>query len=175
MRCLILGAAAVCGLALQPALAQRCAMQTEQSAFEVQALRSELMVLAVGCGEDQRYNAFMRKFQPELQANEREISAFFKRKYGRSGQAEHDRFITDLANLRSRAGTQLGTDFCPRNSQIFSEVLALRTTAELADFAAGKDLVPAPVVDICREHPRVQVAAAPAASSSKLAPRTIKR
>jgi hypothetical protein len=171
MRGLILGAAALCGLALQPALAQRCATQAEQSAFEVQALRSELMVLATGCGEDQRYNAFMRKFQPELQANEREMNAFFKKKYGRAGQAEHDRFITDLANLRSRAGTQLGTDFCPRNSQIFSEVMALRSPSELSDFAAGKDLVPAPVVDICRETPRVQVAAAP----SKPAPKTVKR
>jgi hypothetical protein len=165
MRGLILGAAALCGLALQPALAQRCATLAEQSAFEVQALRSEVMVLATGCGEDKAYNAFMRKFQPELQANEREISAFFKKKYGRRGQTEHDRFVTDLANLRSRAGTQLGMDFCPRNRQVFAELMALRSPSELTEFAAGKDLVPAAATDVCREPPRVQVASAPVSKS----------
>lgn len=162
MRALVLGAAALCGIALQPALAQRCASEADKSAFEVQALRSELMVLATGCNEGQRYNAFMRRFQPDLQANERAISAWFKKHYGRSGQVEHDRFVTELANARSRSGTQLGTDFCPRNGLIFTEVLALRGSNELADFAAGKDLVPA-TIDVCREPVRTQTASAPAA------------
>ncbi len=149
MRGLILGAAALCGLALQPALAQRqCASPADQAAFEVQALRSELMVLATGCNEDSRYNAFIRRYQSDLQANERAVSAYFKKYYGRSGQAEHDRFVTDMANARSRVGTGLGSDFCPRNGQIFSEVLALRNAAELAEFAAAKDLLP-PTIDIC--------------------------
>ncbi|MGE0223344.1 MAG: hypothetical protein AB7S57_08800 [Acetobacteraceae bacterium] len=171
MRGLILGAAALCGLALQPAMAQRqCASLADQSAFEVQALRSELMVLATGCSEDQRYNAFMRRFQPDLQANERAISAYFKRNYGRSGQAEHDRFVTDMANARSRAGTQLGSDFCARNSMIFQEVMSLRNTTELAEFAAAKDLIPA-TVSVCHERgasAHNQVASAPAAKTTKV-------
>ena len=70
MRGFVLGLAALCGLAAQPALAQRhCASTAELSAFEVQALRSELMVLATGCNEEQRYNAFIRKFQPVLSPN----------------------------------------------------------------------------------------------------------
>ncbi len=149
MRGLILGAVTLCGLALQPALAQRqCASPADQSAFEIQALRSELMVLATGCNEDSRYNAFIRRYQGDLQANERVVSAYFKKHYGRSGQAEHDRFVTDMANARSRVGTGLGSDFCPRNGLIFAEVLALRNAAELAEFAAAKDLVP-PTIDIC--------------------------
>lgn len=155
MRGLLLGAvgaaAVLCGIAIQPALAQRqCSSAAERATFEVQALRTELMVLAVGCNEDNRYNAFMRRFQGDLQANEREVQAYFKRKFGRSAQTEQDRFVTDMANARSRLGTDLGTDFCPRNSQIFTEVMALRSSAELHEFAAAKDLLP-PALNVCQE------------------------
>jgi hypothetical protein len=83
-----------------------------------------------------------------LQANERAINAYFQHRYGRAAVTEHDRFVTDLANAISRQGSDLGGDFCPRNGMIFAEVLALESAAELADFAAGKNLVPASV-DIC--------------------------
>jgi hypothetical protein len=136
-------------LSAQPVLAQRqCSSLSDQSAFEVQALRSELMVLATGCHDDNRYNAFIRRFQADLQGNERAINAYFQHRYGRAGQTEHDRFVTDLANAISRQGTALGGDFCPRNGMIFNEVLALQSSTELADFAAGKDLVPT-TVEIC--------------------------
>ena len=136
-------------LSAQPVLAQRqCSSLSDQSAFEVQALRSELMVLATGCHNDDQYNAFIRRFQADLQGNERAINAYFQHRYGRAGQTEHDRFVTDLANAISRQGTALGGDFCPRNGMIFNEVLALQSSTELADFAAGKDLVPT-TVEIC--------------------------
>lgn len=131
-------------LTLQPALAvQQCASQADQSAFEVQALRSELMVLATGCHEDKRYNAFIRRYQADLQANESLINAYFKQRYGRMAQTEHDRFVTELANAVSRRGSDLGGDFCPRNGLVFNEVLALDKPAQLGEFAAGKNLVPA--------------------------------
>jgi len=142
-------------LSVQPGLAERqCASPADQSAFEVQALRSELMVLATGCREDDRYNAFIRRYQPDLQANERAINTYFKQRYGRNGQTEHDRFITDLANAMSRQGTQLGGDFCPRNGLIFNEVLALPLITQLPDYAAGKDIVPSSV-EICKPPPAV--------------------
>ncbi len=149
MRRMLSIVAAMSILSAQPGLAQRqCASLTEQSAFEVQALRSELMVLATGCHNDDQYNAFIRRFQSDLQANERLITAYFQHRYGRAGQTEHDRFVTELANAMSRQGSDLGGDFCPRNGLIFNEVLALDTPAELADFAAGKNLVPA-TIEIC--------------------------
>jgi hypothetical protein len=142
-------AVALTMLSAQPVLAERqCASLADQSAFEVQALRSELMVLATGCHNDDQYNAFIRRFQSDLQANERLITAYFQHRYGRAGQTEHDRFVTELANAMSRQGSDLGGDFCPRNGLIFNEVLALDTPAELADFAAGKNLVPA-TIEIC--------------------------
>src|ERR1700761_5992471 len=130
MRRLLSAVTALTLLSAQPVLAERqCASMADQSAFEVQALRSELMVLATGCHEDDRYNAFIRRYQADLQANERAIDAYFKRRYGRSGQTEHDRFVTELANAMSRQGSDLGGDFCERNGLMFSEVLALPSTS----------------------------------------------
>ena len=149
MRRLVSAVTALTMLSAQPVLAQRqCSSVSDQSTFEIQALRSELMVLATGCNDDQRYNAFIRRYQPDLQANERAIGAYFQHRYGKAAQTEHDRFVTDLANAISRQGSDMGGDFCPRNGLIFNEVLALQSANELTDFAAGKDLVPASV-QIC--------------------------
>jgi hypothetical protein len=146
---LMLGAAAVCAMALQPAQAQRqCGSQADQAVFDVQALRSELMVLATGCRDDASYNAFIERYRPELLANDHAVDAWFKRRYGRAGQTEHDRFVTDLANALSDEGTHLGTDFCPRNGLIFKEVLALQGASQLPAFAAGKNLIP-PTLAVC--------------------------
>ena len=158
MRRLVSAFAALTMLSAQPVLAQRqCTSLADQSAFEVQALRSELMVLATGCHDDAQYNAFIRRFQPDLQANERTIDAYFQHRYGRGGQTAHDRFVTDLANAISDQGTQIGGDFCPRNGMIFNEVMVLESSAELAAYAAGKDLVPASVT-ICTPMPSSAVA-----------------
>jgi len=144
MRRLLSGLAAFSLLTVQQAQAQlQCLPPQERAAVEVAALRSELMVLATGCHDDDGYNAFIHKFQPELMGNEQAISEIFKKKYGRRGQQEHDQFVTDLANAESSAGMRLGTDFCAHNGMIVQEVLALRSASELPLYAAGKDLVPA--------------------------------
>ena len=150
MRRLLSGLAATSLFVSQAHAQLDCLQPHERSAVEVAALRSELMVLATGCHQDERYNAFIRKYQPELMGNERAIDAVFKRMYGRRGQQEHDRFTTDLANGESSAGTHLGTDFCDRNSLMFSEVMSLHSASELPAYAAGKDLVPSSL-DICPE------------------------
>ena len=153
MRRFVSAVAALGILSSQSALAQpQCSSMADQSAFEVQALRSELMVLATGCHDDAQYNAFIRRYQPDLQGNERAIDAYFQHRYGRAGQTEHDRFVTELANAMSRQGSELGGDFCPRNGLIFNEVLALESSAELADFAAGKNLIPVSV-PVCTPMP----------------------
>ena len=116
MRRMIVSLAAAGTLICQQAAAQlHCMSPAEQAAFDVQALRSEMMVLATGCSDDTQYNAFITRYQPELQANERDIDAWFKKKFGSRAQSEHDRFVTDLANAQSSAGTNLGSDFCPHN------------------------------------------------------------
>jgi len=157
MRRLLSSLAAMSLLAVQQANAQlECLQPQERSVVEIAALRSELMVLATGCRQDQPYNAFVRKYQADLMGNEKAVGDVFKRMYGKRAQTEHDRFTTDLANGESSAGMHLGTEFCARNSLIFNEVMALHSAAELPAYAAGKDLVPA-TVDLCP-----QVAQAPA-------------
>jgi hypothetical protein len=152
MHRLILSLAAAGTLVCQQAAAQmQCLAPNEQAAFDIQALRSEVMVLATGCADDAQYNAFITRYQPELQANEREIDAWFKKKFGRRAQSEHDRFVTDLANAQSSAGTKLGSDFCPHDGMIFQELMALQDSAELPPFAAGQNLVPASL-DFCAEE-----------------------
>ncbi len=158
MRRFVSAVAALTLLSAQPVLAERqCASMADQAAFEVQALRSELVVLATGCHDDEEYNAFIHRYQADLQANERTISAYFQHRYGKAGQTEHDKFVTELANAMSRQGSDLGGDFCPRNGLIFNEVLALESPNELPDFAAGKNLVPASV-EICTAMPSSAVA-----------------
>jgi hypothetical protein len=144
MRRLLSSLAAVSLLTVQQAQAElQCLPPQERAVVEVAALRSELMVLATGCHDDDGYNAFIRKFQADLMGNEKAIGEIFQHKYGRRGQQEHDQFITDLANAESSASMRLGTDFCDHNGMILHEVLALRSANELASYAAGKDLVPA--------------------------------
>ncbi len=152
MRRTFLSLIAASTLLCQPAAAQlHCMAPADRAAFDVQALRSEMMVLATGCATDSQYNAFITRYQSELQANERDISAWFKRKFGKRAQSEHDRFVTDLANAQSSAGTKLGSDFCPHNAMIFQEVMALQSAKELPPFAAGQNLVPTSL-DVCAEE-----------------------
>jgi hypothetical protein len=152
MRRTFLSLAVAGSLVCQHAAAQlHCMTPADQATFDVQALRSEMMVLATGCSDDAAYNAFITRYQPELQANEREVDAWFKKKFGRRAQTEHDRFVTDLANAQSNAGTRLGSDFCPHNGTIFHAVMALTSAQELSQFAAGQNLVPASL-DVCAEE-----------------------
>ena len=159
MRRLAYSLAVIGLLAAQQAQAQsdlRCLSAAERGAVQVAALRSELMVLATGCHSDDDYNAFVRKDQPTLVGNEAEIGDLMKRKYGKRAQVEHDRFTTEMANAESDRGLRLGGDFCAHDGLLF-EVMALTSPAELAAYAAGKDLVPS-TLETCP----TEVAQAPA-------------
>ena len=167
MHRVLVSLAAVAALAVPQAWAQlQCLGPAERSVVEVAALRSQLMVLATGCHQDDSYNAFIRKYQADLMSNEKAVGELFRRKYGSRGQQEHDRFTTELANAESNAGMRLGSDFCAHNGILFSEVMALRSPSELMAYAAGKDLVP-PSMEVCTE-----VAMAPAPTRNFAAAQT---
>lgn len=145
MRRLLCGLAAATLLA-QPALAAappRCSSVAEQSVFEVAALKSELTLLAIACKRDGDYNAFVQRYRPQLLETDKHLIAHFRKVHGARGQAEADRFITDLINAQSTAAGALGGDHCPRNSLMYSEVMALSGGADLANYAAGKNVIPA--------------------------------
>ena len=120
--------------------AQRC---PDQPVFDVEALKSEMMVLATACHDDAQYNAFIQRYQPTLVANEHALDNYFRREYGRRRQVEHDSYITSLANAQADEGLKQGTDFCPRNASLFDAAMALDGPTDLPQFAAGQDLVPA--------------------------------
>jgi hypothetical protein len=127
-----------------PALgAPRCGTEADQSVFEIEALKAELMVIGITCGAEERYNDFVRRYQPQLAANAQAFGQYFTRTRGRAGQRANDAYITNLAQARASEAQMLGSDFCPRNTGLFGEVMALPSPAELPAYAAGKDLFPA--------------------------------
>ncbi len=136
---LLLGA-----FAAQPALAQKhCIAPADQAAFEVQALRTHLRVLAIHCTDEGRWAAFVGRYQADLTVNDKAVTAWFKRRFGGRAQQEGDRYSTDLANAISAGNTVLGGDLCPHDGQMFAEAMALRSGADLSSYAAAKDVVPA--------------------------------
>ena len=141
--------------------AARCANETEQSVFEVEALKSELMVVGITCKQEDRYNAFMERYRPRLAENYRAFEQHFSRTRGRAAKSATDAYVTNLAQTRGFEAQKLGSDFCLRNPGLFDEVMALPSPADLPAYAAGKDLIP-DNLGSCATH----AAAAPARSAA---------
>ncbi len=135
--------------------AQPCARPTDLTALDVASLKSKLMVLAITCNQQDRYNDFVQRFRSDLMAHERALHAYFVHAFGGGrAQREQDDYITSLANTQSQSGIRQGTLFCPQNVSLFAEVLALTKGSELPAYAASKRL----------EQP-TDVAACPAATT----------
>ncbi len=68
----VLSGLAVAGLLVsqQAGAQQMCPSPADQQVFEVQALKSALMVLATSCHSDSEYNAFVNRYKADLAANE---------------------------------------------------------------------------------------------------------
>ena len=108
------------------ASAQQCAKPADVSAFDIAGLKSKLMVTALTCNQQDRYNEFVQRFRSDLMSQERALHAYFARAFGGGrAQREHDDYITSLANTQSQSGIRQGTLFCQQNVGIFTEVLAL--------------------------------------------------
>ena len=141
------------------AAAAQCARPADYPALDVAALKAKLMVTALTCSADEKYNAFITKYRPELATQDKALSSFFSRAGGRRARQEQDGYITQLANSQSQTGLSQGSLFCRYNLGTFDEVLALRSGAELTDFAAGKSIQQPVVSTECAAAP------APAARS----------
>ena len=126
------------------AAAQPCARPADVNAFDVAGLKSKLMVTAITCNQQDRYNDFVQRFRSDLMKQDKALHAYFNRTYGGRGLREHDDYITSLANTQSQSGLKAGTLFCQQTVSIFTEVLALSAGAELPAYAASKRL-PQPI------------------------------
>lgn len=124
-------------LLASPAYAD-CLRAPDHVALDVTALKTQLMVTALTCKADERYNDFIRKYQSDLQREDRSLNAYFSRSYGRSSAKQRDDYVTQLANSQSQNGLKQGSLFCDQNLGTFDEVMALRNHGELAEYAAGR-------------------------------------
>jgi hypothetical protein len=159
MRMLPLSLLAVGLLSGGIALAEPCARPADVTAFDVAGLKSKLMVTAITCSQQDRYNDFVKRFRGELMAQERALHAYFARVSGGRAQREHDDYITGLANTQSQTGIRQGTLFCQQNVGLFTEVLALAKGTDLSSYAASKQL-PQPIeVSACAPPVRTAQAA----------------
>ncbi|HEY3835886.1 MAG TPA: hypothetical protein VGL72_04925 [Bryobacteraceae bacterium] len=138
---LVLGALATAAVPVDAA--PTCTSTEDQSAYEVLALRQEMTLLGTKCGREQEYNKnFVVRFQPVLQANDREVLAYFRRLYGGAGQNRMQTFATDLVTQMSHEANQQGGEFCPRAVWVIREMDAVRSMDELASYAAVKVFSP---------------------------------
>ena len=136
------------------AVAEPCARPADVTALDIASLKSKLMVTAITCNQQDRYNDFVQKFRSDLMTHERALHAYFVRAFGGRAQREHDDYITNLANTQSQSGIRQGTLFCQQNIGIFSEVLALTKGSQLPDYAAAKHLAQPADVTPCPEPTR---------------------
>lgn len=149
MRILFSGCLAAGLLVSQMAFAQSCARPADKTAFDVAGLKSQLMVTAITCEATDRYNAFIMRYRPNLVAQEKVLTAYFSRNFGKRAQAQHDDYVTSLANSQSENGLKSGTAFCNQNLAMFDQVMALHSGNELADFASNRSIVQPIVLIAC--------------------------
>jgi len=139
--------------------APRCGTEHDQSVFELEALKTELVV-ATDCHDQDQYNEFVQRYRPQLANTEHEFDSYYNHLLGKKGQHARDEYVTALANADSSAAQAIGRDYCPRNGVLFGEVMALPNPTQLPAYAAGKDLIPA-ALGACETVPVAAPAARP--------------
>lgn len=110
------------------------------TAFNLAGLKSELMVTALSCQMQDRYNEFIARFRPFLLKADARLDSYFRTTYGRQGQRQHDDYTTQLADIQSLGGLKSGTVFCDQRVPMFDEVAALETAEDLSRYAEAKDV-----------------------------------
>lgn len=119
-----------------PAFAQ-CMQPAERPAFEVRALQSQLMVLALTCGREDDYNRFVTENRGVLGTAYNEVQRHFRRA---GGQRALDAYITNTANIHSQAGIAQGSLFCTNQQTLFPAALSVRTRDQLAALSQERQI-----------------------------------
>jgi hypothetical protein len=115
-----------------------CAKPAEMKAFSVAALKSNLMVTAISCRAEDKYNAFVTRYRPALVQEEKASDVYFSRNERRRWENTRDDYITRLANAQSQRAMVLGSRFCEFSLGQFDEVMALQKPDQIGDFAATR-------------------------------------
>jgi hypothetical protein len=143
-----------------------CVRPPERAAFEMSTLKSHLTVTAIQCHAEERYNAFVMKYRPDLVGGEKVLGTYFARAYGKRARTQQDDYITQLANAQSQFAVRSGSMYCPQNIGIFDEVMTVRTGADLPAFAQSHPIQQAIAVADCPPSPPAPVRK-PAAKPAK--------
>ena len=132
-----------------------CVYTTEQKAFEVEALKSQLMVTSLTCrGETHdRYNDFISHYHPELLGAEDTLRGYFKRSYGKAGSTQYDQYMTQLADNQEQIGLRAGTSYCSNLTSMYDEVMSLHDGSELHDYSNAKLLYLPTKLETCASEP----------------------
>ncbi|TCI00949.1 hypothetical protein EJV46_00380 [Roseococcus sp. SYP-B2431] len=150
----------MCGLAavmLTPSIAfaqsSACLQPAEKTAFDIRALQSQLMVVALTCGQQDDYNTFVTRHQRELATAFRNVAGHFRRTAGSQHQRQLDQYITNLANGQSQVGISRGSFFCREQSGLFQQATAAATPVELSQLSVAREVPQAISTQPCPERP----------------------
>ena len=92
-------------------------------------MQQRLMVAALSCGESQSYNNFVRSYQTELQASDKNLQTYFRRVNGKTGTADYHAYKTRLANSSSMAVINDMTGYCASAKASFEQALERQARA----------------------------------------------
>jgi hypothetical protein len=120
-----------------PAAPKTCAGSGEMAALQSRVLLSDLMVSALSCNEQPRYNAFVTKYKTDLGKQGALLQEFFRRAYSGSGRPQMNRFVTDLANNSSNYSLEHIGLYCKETGKEFDELLTSNQSS-LAGYAASQ-------------------------------------
>lgn len=167
----VIGAAAVCGLAVTalPARAgdlSTCVTAEEATAFSLRHLQSRLMVAGLACNQRDAYNNFVESFRPPLADAGADLISYFKRTGG--GQTALNRHVTELANVAGLYRAEDPQAFCEETWSLF--LLLEEEPAELETQAVAHMLRDAGAPALCA----APAAPAPAPVTTAEAPPVVK-
>jgi hypothetical protein len=124
-----------------------CITPRERQAYEVYALRTEILVGAQSCRMTDRFNVFATKFTRELTAEGRELRSHYLKTYGKGGDKALDDFVTRMANSSFVEGSGGGA-LCAVTTAIFDDVMAL-PEGQLAVYTSQHTPPALPAMDVC--------------------------
>lgn len=104
--------------------AAACAKEEEKNALDMRALQTQLMVSALSCGEQKRYNQFMQKYKNDLSKSGENLTQYFSRVYASSAKSQQNNFVTKLANISSELSLKENEDaYCDDAEELFEDAL----------------------------------------------------
>ncbi len=139
-----------------------CVKPVEKAAFDVSALRNQLVLTAITCKAEDRYNAVVGKYKSDLAGSEKVLDGYFKRAYGGRGQSRQDDYNTQLISAQSQLAGKAGNLYCRIYTPMYDEVMALPSGEALPTYAASKPIQQALVISECPPQAVPAAKAAPA-------------